>query len=69
MYCFRSVGREPGRLASSINSWSESSLLSVRRWVVVGERFISSCSVELVGGRDVVSGSVEKFMPKFEACG
>jgi hypothetical protein len=36
MYCFLSVGREPGRLASSMWSCSVSSLERVRAWTVAG---------------------------------
>lgn len=44
MYCFRKVGKEPGKLASSTRSCSESSLL-MRRVCVCGDTGTESKTV------------------------
>ncbi len=56
MYCFRSVGREPGRLASSIWSCSFSSFERVRAWTVAGLRVSSSFSSRSDRDKEVVIG-------------
>ena len=44
MYCFRNVGKDPGRLASSMVSCSVSSLERVLACFVIGLIVSSSCS-------------------------
>jgi len=54
MYCFLSVGSEPGRLASSMWSCSVSSLERVRAWLVAGLMASSSSSCRRLAAEEEV---------------